>query len=62
MNVKDWKSNFAAMWSEVGDLLESQDSDARIQHGPTDVLATSADPADPMAEMRALLAEAKATI
>eukprot|EP00966_Prymnesium_polylepis_P098800 2287980-Prymnesium_polylepis.1 len=34
--VAGWKTNFAKMWGEVGDLLESQDSDARIQHGPTD--------------------------
>ena len=65
VSAKDWKKNFAAMWTEVADLLESQDSDAKVQHGPTDVLtisADSADPADPVAEMRALLADAKATI
>ena len=65
VSVKDWKKDFAKMWTEVADLLESQDSDAKVQHGPTDVLtisADSADPADPMAEMRALLADAKVTI
>ena len=62
VSVKDWKKDFAKMWTEVADLLESQDSDAKVQHGPTDVLTISADPADPMVEMRALLADAKVTI
>ena len=65
VSVKDWKKDFAKMWTEVADLLESQDSDAKVQHGPTDVLTISADPADPtdpVVEMRALLADAKATI
>ena len=37
VNVTGWKGNFAAMWSEVGDLLESQDADAKIHRCANDL-------------------------
>ena len=54
-----WKADFKKVWDEISDLLESQDSDAKIQHGPTDVLTTSTDQS---ADLQAQLAKALATI